>query len=601
MHDGLFRSNTSLGEPLPGSGSPAGSLSTVAPVGSAPRTGRAFKRALGMLLGLMLMIAATYLLPPLHFVRPWVPSGRYVPFWNVVGREWLGEEAAWIAEARSLEALSRAADANPPSAAPPPRVKVERALPTVFPPYATKQRVERPKHEIEPNEALDPYYRKLTLADLGVPFAIARAGHWGDSVLGMDGITSGIRRRLQSRFGDAGHGFHLMDRYHGSYKQQGIDFYPGGGWQRCLIVQGCNDPARRYGYGGLSVQSVFGSVATWSTPKQGFGSSVSSFELWFAHQELGGTAEIVIDNDARFPVETRGPHLQDGWQLVYLPEGAKTITVRALGSGVRAYGVVLENDGPGVVWDGMALIGGSTRSLQTQDPEHIMGQIRRRGLDLVVFMFGGNDLQRNYVDLRQSMEPYYVEFTDVLQKFRAGRTQLPCLIMSVTDHGKRNDNGDIYSVKFVKTLSDAQREVARRNGCGFFDTYEATGGEGTAARWFRARPQLISPDLGHPNGLGHELIAGLLTNALLYGYEDYRARMEGKPLPELSTVSELAEGASQSAELAAPVAADGVAIEADAVIIEGDAARQVDETPQKGPEPDSVEGAAEPAPVDRNQ
>jgi hypothetical protein len=105
--------------------------------------------------------------------------------------------------------------------------------------------------------------------------------------------------------------------------------------------------------------------------------------------------------------------------------------------------------------------------------------------------------------------------------------------MSVIDHGKRNRSDEIESVKFGKVLADAQREAAKRAGCGFFDTYEATGGVGTAARWTKSNPRLLSPDLGHPTVSGRELIGGLLTNALLYGYEQYRKKMVGKPLPEL--------------------------------------------------------------------
>lgn len=528
----LFRGHPNLGERLAGGASTPGHGGE-RPVAQ-PEDGRAFKRALGVLIGLAVMIGATYLVPTLHRLRPWAPSSSYVPFWNVVGREWLGEEVSWKAEARALAELKRVALAAPrPSAAAAPRPSASTPNEGVFPPYAPETRVERPAHGIEPNEALDAYFRKLTLVDLGVPFAIARAGHWGDSVLGLDGITSGIRRRLQSRFGDAGLGFHLMDRYHDSYKQQGIDFIPGKGWRRCFIVQGCTDPARRYGYGGLTVHSTPGSSATWTVPKQSSVKTVSSFEFWFAYQERGGSAEIIIDNDWTLTVDTRGPHLHDGWELVYLPQGARSFTVRALG-GVRAYGVVLENEGPGVVWDGISLIAGSTRALRTQDADHVKRQIGRRALDLVVFTFGGNDLQRNYVDLRDSMEPYYEEYGEVLRKFRAAKSDLPCLIMSLTDHGKRVANGEIVSVAFGKRLAQAQREVARRNGCAFFDTYEAIGGTGTAARWFRARPRLISPDLGHPNGLGHELIAGLVANALLYGYQDYRLRSAGKPFPELA-------------------------------------------------------------------
>ena len=51
-------------------------------------------------------------------------------------------------------------------------------------------------------ERLDYYFGKLALTDLGVPGAITRAGHWGDSVIGGDGLTEAIRRKLQQRFGD---------------------------------------------------------------------------------------------------------------------------------------------------------------------------------------------------------------------------------------------------------------------------------------------------------------------------------------------------------------------------------------------------------------
>jgi lysophospholipase L1-like esterase len=506
---------------------------------------RALSRAFGVLCGIAVVIAIAYVVPSLHALRPWVRGGTYVPFWNIVGRELMGQgkeleaEAARVANLRRQTQPLRFAGLRRQTQAVASHTqrtlsRVEAANP-VFPAYAPPAELETPEYGVEPAEALDYYYRKLTLVDLGTPGAIARAGHWGDSVLGVDGITSAIRRRLQARFGDAGHGFHLMDRYNPSYQQQGVEFEAGGGWERCLIVQQCQRQDNRYGYGGLIVFSHGGAASVWRTPKEGFGQTVSAFELWFAHQEGGGELELTIDGARTERVSTHGTHLADGWYRVDLSPGPHSFRVRAQGPGrVRAYGVVLENDGPGVVWDGMALIGGSTRGLRTQDAEHIASQIRRRDLDLLVFLFGGNDMERNWVDLKQSMQPYYDEFSDVLQRFRAGKPELPCLILSVTDHGERTEGDDIVSRPFAKELAAAQREVARQNGCGFFDTYEAMGGEGSVARWFRASPRLISPDLGHPTGAGHEVIGGLVANAILHGYESFRWRMRGQPFPERS-------------------------------------------------------------------
>jgi lysophospholipase L1-like esterase len=154
-------------------------------------------------------------------------------------------------------------------------------------------------------------------------------------------------------------------------------------------------------------------------------------------------------------------------------------------------------------------------------------------VDLIVFMYGGNDMQRGYVDLKESMQPYYDEYGEAIDKYRAGKPGLPCLIMSLIDHGERGPGGEIRSRKYGAVLAQAQRKVAKDKGCGFFDTYHAGGGEGTAARWFRARPRLLSPDLGHPSTFGHELIANMLTDALLYGYQEFREKMAGEPFLEL--------------------------------------------------------------------
>lgn len=513
-----------------------------APTGPEPL---ARARIVGVAAGLFAAIAMTYLVPPLASFRPWAPGGSYVPFWNLVGRELLGEGDALEREAEEVLELQRKAQesltprARPPSSAaasgPPPVGSAEPTSKPVFPRYTPEMAIIQPRVGIEPPSALDAYFRKLTLVNLGIQGAIARATLWGDSVVGADGITSGIRRRLQSHFGDAGHGFHLMDRYNPSYRQQGVEFLSGLDWRRCLIMQGCSRTDSRYGYGGLIVESNGGSWTTWRTPEDGFGQIVSRFEVWYARQEAGGDVEIWVPGEGHISFSTRGPELEDAWFVVRVPPGSHTFKVRSAGNGeVRAYGVVLENDGPGVVWDGISLIGASIRAMRNHNLDHLKSQVRHRDPDLIAFMFGGNDMWRERLDSKTAMQDYREEYSDVVRRFRAGKPEASCLILSLIDHGRRGAQDQIESRPFAKVLSRAQREIALQNGCGFFDTYEAMGGKGSVARWYRARPQLMSGDLGHPTGSGHEVIAGLFIDALLHGYQDYRKRMEGAPLPELS-------------------------------------------------------------------
>jgi hypothetical protein len=57
--------------------------------------------------------------------------------------------------------------------------------------------------------ALDAFYARLRETDAHKPGAVTRILHYGDSTIASDYISGTARRRLQARFGDAGHGFIL--------------------------------------------------------------------------------------------------------------------------------------------------------------------------------------------------------------------------------------------------------------------------------------------------------------------------------------------------------------------------------------------------------
>jgi lysophospholipase L1-like esterase len=485
-----------------------------------------------------------------------------------------GRHAPKAASAPGADASAPRADAGagpaPASAAP---------VPPSFPPYAGHPDDVTPVPvPIEGVDRLEYYYSKLTLTELGYPGAITRASHWGDSVIGGDGMTEMIRRRLQQRFGDAGHGFHTVGRYSRWYRHRGVRYEERRDWDTCLIIFKC-EPDQRYGYGGVTSSSRGTGRSHWQTvlPQPALppsvttraktepslldasklipteleavktqpsavdelGQRVSRFELWYQKRPDGGGFEIRVDGQVQRIIDSRAAEVGDGFETVELEDGAHAFEVNALGRGVaQAYGVVLERDGPGVVWDELSLIGSFTQRLDYQDAEHLAGQVRRRDVDLMVFILGGNDLMREKTDLKENTDRYEAEYARVIRKFRAGKPQASCMIMALTDHAQRVD-GVIRSRPIVGRLAAAQRKVASAEGCAFFDTFEATGGLGTIERWRQAKPPLASPDLRHPTLAGQRHIATLLYAALMKGYADYRQQKVGQPLPQASPPSEL--------------------------------------------------------------
>lgn len=545
-------------------------------------TRRARRRLLGAASTLLGLLALPYVIPALAAVRPWNPDSAYVPFWNITARPSMEEQEREQQQLADFEQIAAAAEGGEPreaTTAPPvpqaPTVGAgahEVALPPgqggtppvaaafdaaqapppplaggagVFPEYpGHPDDDEKLAEPIENPEALAHYLGQLTLTDLKLEGAITRAGHWGDSVLGGDGLTSSLRKRLQARFGDAGHGFHALSRYSIGYGHRGVRFQDRGGWRSCEIIFKCR-PDGRYGYGGVHSSSSGGGQSLWRTAKDSPGDRVSRFELWYQKAPDGGRFELQIDG-VRSVVDTRADEASDAVEVFELEDGPHDFVLRAGGGGAsRGYGVVLERDQPGVVWDELSLIGSFTQRLDYQDAEHLGWQLRRRDIDLMVFIFGGNDVQREFSDLKRSMGRYEREYERVLRKFRSGRPEASCLVMSLTDHGARSE-GAVRTRGIVPRLVASQRKVALDVGCAFFDTFHAMGGEDSIARWLRARPQLAAPDLAHPTRAGQGVLATLLYRALMHEYVAYREKNVGAPLPELSSYRSPAE----------PIAAD---------------------------------------------
>ena len=94
--------------------------------------------------------------------------------------------------------------------------------------------------------------------------------------------------------------------------------------------------------------------------------------------------------------------------------------------------------------------------------------------------------------------------------------------MSPMDRGRRTSEG-IRTMETIPRIVAIQRRVAADTGCGFFDTFQAMGGDGTVARWHEASSRLISADFIHPTPQGGRLIAMSFVRELTAGLNRYKA------------------------------------------------------------------------------
>lgn len=375
-----------------------------------------------------------------------------------------------------------------------------------------------PEHRLDDpsGTALQRFYESLARSDDGVDGAITRVTHMGDSSIGMDQLPHFLRTRFQDRFGDGGAGFVLAQPHSPNYRNQTVHLSNPVNWDFCFVAFQCMRDGH-YGLGGVVAQSNGGSTTVVRTRRNGqYGRNVSRLELWYAGRPRGGSLELRIDQDEPILVRTAAEMLEDRWHEAALSPGEHRIRLRAAGGGpVRAYGLVLETDGPGVVWDTLSMIGAFTVRVLLQDPAHFRRQLERRRSDLVVLGYGGNDLRR-YVGGVASIEQFQEETRQLLSRVRdAGAS---CLLTGVVEHERSGPTR--ISPDDVQAVVDAQRSAAEEAGCAFFDVYQAMGGAGGFRNWMREG--LASTDLKHLNRQGREVLAGWMYDAIVSDYIRYR-------------------------------------------------------------------------------
>ena len=368
--------------------------------------------------------------------------------------------------------------------------------------------------------AMRPFYEALLRTAERQGGAITRIAHYGDSSIAGDGITSTARRRFQQRFGDAGHGFILISRGSMPYRHTDVDHSASGQWRLIELVRaGLRD--HLYGYGGVQYRSMAGGRAEFGTSDRGpVGGRVSRFELWYQAHPRGGNLDLRVDDGERQVVSTRGEQTTDGWHEVRVPDGAHELELRTLGGGEsRLYGMVLERDGPGVVYDSLGMVGARARRMLGYDEAHFRRQHAHRDTNLIVLGFGGND-----ADDPRTPEQFEDDFRRVARMVRRARPEAACLLMAPLDQARRSERGAIETLEPVPIIVEAMRRAARAEGCAFFDTFTAMGGEGAMRAWFRTEPRLAFGDFRHATPAGYRVIGNMLYKALLKGFADYLER-----------------------------------------------------------------------------
>jgi lysophospholipase L1-like esterase len=339
----------------------------------------------------------------------------------------------------------------------------------------------------------------------------------GDSNIDRDQLPHALRTRFHERFGDGGAGFVPLVPSTPEYQNRMVSYSVEAEWGACSILTRC-DAYHHYGLAGVVARTLPGSRTRIATRASAPGVAVSRIELWYGVEPGGGDLSLRVDRGPPRRISTDAPEVDDRWLTIDVPAGRHEVIVEAGDArSARAYGVVLENDGPGVVWDTLGTSGAFTTRVLAQDPAHFARQLAHRQPDLVIVQFGGNDLRR-YLEGEVDVDGFRAEQKRLLDRVRRAVPGSACMLVGMGDHGKSGPMR--VRPQHVEPLVDAQREAAADAGCAFFDTYAAMGGRGSIHRW--QRQGLAAGDLVHLTSEGRRRIGGRMYDALIGRYESAR-------------------------------------------------------------------------------
>lgn len=467
--------------------------------------------ALGALIGL------TYVVSAAAEFRPWIPGERPV-LASLFENENSGARPSFVGGGaqQSTEHLNESVVANledePEEAPPQIRVRV-----------ATEEFDGIDVFIEDQAHTMDNFYESLrqtaVAGDAGDGEAMTRITHFGDSSIATDLITHTVRRRLQRRFGDGGHGFILIADGYMPYRHRDVVHNSSDEWSLRELVRN-HDSSGFYGLGGVQFRGRPGATASFATsPDTPVGGVVNRFEIWHQRHRRGGLIHYEVDGGERQVIETRQEITEDAVEVIDLPPGEHRLNVRFGGRGQpRLYGVVLENVGAGVVYDSIGLVGARAVRLMYFDEDHVQSQLERRGTNLLILGFGGNESSDSVL-----RERYQASFEAVIDRMR-GDADMACLVMAPLDQAERDSRGQVSTLESIEDIVHAQRAAAETRGCGFFNTWQAMGGDGAMGEWLRASPRLATSDLRHATPAGYAVIGNLLYKALLAGFADYLDR-----------------------------------------------------------------------------
>jgi lysophospholipase L1-like esterase len=227
-----------------------------------------------------------------------------------------------------------------------------------------------------------------------------------------------------------------------------------------------------------------------------------------------------VDGAPIATVDTDGESGLGAYQYAATP-GVHQYTVRTLRAApVRLFGWVAQNQA-GVTYETLGINGAQANLMLEWNSAVLASELMSRDPALVVLAYGTNEaLSRTWTP-----EEYRASLTAIIQRLRAA-LPLPSILLIGPPDCEYRLRGRLTPFPHLDQVIEIQREVARENGCAFWDWRAAMGGPDSVRQWVQAG--LGQGDYTHLTGSGYRMTGETLFAELMVQYSRFTAiRAEG--------------------------------------------------------------------------
>ncbi len=357
-------------------------------------------------------------------------------------------------------------------------------------------------------EAIGDVFRR---AERGQPVRISA---FGASHTGGDFFTGQLRRSLQDRYGDRGHGFVFPASLYQGHRANDINLCDSGGWRSDWVGRKTSRGDGLHGFTGASLSTADPLDFAWiqTTVDNLHGRSWNRIQVWALGQPGGGSLEVTVDDADPVVISTTRARAELIHLFIDVPDGPHRAMVRTQGDGeVRLFGITGERQDTGVIVDAIGIRGRVARTWLDWAPE-----LRGPGLqglqpDLILLAYGTNEA----ADTDYAMWRYRQDLRGVLGVMRAALPDAACILVGPSDRAVVVRKGKEYKIwGRTAPVAQVQREVAPEFGCAFWDWQMAQGGPGSMLSWRAWEPPLAGWDYIHFTQRGYERSAELFLASL---------------------------------------------------------------------------------------